>query len=66
MNEYFKRVDASGKGGLSRDMSFGGFFVPESEPQSKEEIDLVYDSVFERFDMDIKMGILIAESSGHC
>ncbi|KAK4850837.1 hypothetical protein QYF36_010201 [Acer negundo] len=54
-------VDASEKGGLSR-MSFGGFFVLESEPQSKEEIDRVCDSVFESFDMDIKMGILIAES----
>ena len=31
---------------------FGGFFVPESEPQSKEEIDRVCDTVFERFDKD--------------
>ncbi|KAK0602532.1 hypothetical protein LWI29_034511 [Acer saccharum] len=55
VNEYFKRVDASGKGGISRDMlckGFGGFFVPESEPQSKEEIERVCDTVFERFDKD--------------
>ncbi|KAK4850040.1 hypothetical protein QYF36_003284 [Acer negundo] len=36
----------------SHDMSFGGFFVPESEPQSKEEIDRVCDTVFERFDQN--------------
>ncbi|KAL5768291.1 hypothetical protein ACOSQ2_015074 [Xanthoceras sorbifolium] len=60
VNEYFKLVNSSGEGGgggggLSRDKfieGFGGFFVPESDPQSKEGIERVCNSIFEKFDED--------------
>lgn len=56
VNDYFKLVEASGaEGGFSKDMfreRFVGFFVSESNPQSKQDSERACDSIFEKYDWD--------------
>ncbi|KAL2526852.1 Calcium-binding EF-hand family protein [Abeliophyllum distichum] len=55
VNNRFDMLDADGNGVLSRDelqKRFGKFSSKEFELQSKEEIENLYDVLFENFDVD--------------